>query len=145
MSYQWRKKSEERHVGMRIGLLEDNPAIVDMLVTALTLKGHVVESYTTGFSLLELLLPANSHATPRLYDVLIIDLCLPGDLSGWDVLARLEEVLSLEYCSVIVVSGASAGELERLHRRFPTVTVMHKPIHLAELLQIIANSTSSSQ
>src|SRR5712691_5893353 len=128
---------------MRIGLLEDNPAIVDLFISALTLEGHAVETYFTGVSLLERLLPGGSLPAPLPYDVLIVDLGLPGGMSGWDVLAQVGEVPSFGGLSVIVVSAVSVSELERLHARFPAVTVMRKPVRMTELLQAIATSTPS--
>src|SRR5713226_8445456 len=118
---------------MRIGLLEDNPAIVDLFISALTLEGHSVETHSTGVSLVKRLLPGGSTPAPLPYDVLMVDLGLPGGMSGWDVLARLDEVLSSERLPVIVVSAASVSELERLHTHFPAVTVMRKPVRMAEL------------
>lgn len=119
---------------MHIGILEDNPAIRDVFQLALELEGHTVETYTTGVSLLAQLLPETSaHALP--YDVLLIDLGLPGALSGRDVIQCLAD--SDRPPPMMVISAAAPSELERVQRAFPAVRILRKPLPLDLLFQAI--------
>src|SRR5579859_2963447 len=118
---------------MHIGLLEDNPAIVEMLVTTFEMEGHTVETHLTGLSLLHRLVPA----APFPYNVLIVDLGLPGGISGVDVLAHIEQTFPPGSTSMLVLSGASFNELERVRMRFPAVEILRKPVRLAALFQTI--------
>src|SRR5258708_39463746 len=49
---------------MKIGLLEDNPAILDYMTTALQMAGYSVESHTASASLLDSLLTGEDLANP---------------------------------------------------------------------------------
>ncbi len=89
---------------MNIGLLEDNPAIIEYLTTALKMAGHTVRAYTQGSSLLETILIDSDVQDPLPYDVLIIDLFLPGELSGLTVLERIQQVIPLSKLPTIIIS-----------------------------------------
>jgi len=118
---------------MHIGLLEDNPAVFEMLVTAFEMEGHTIETHLTGHSLLHRLDPA----APFPYDVLIVDLGLPGGISEVDVLAHLEQTFPPGSTSILVLSGTSLNELERVRMRFPAVGILRKSARLAALFQSI--------
>src|SRR5579859_6082878 len=51
------EEQKEGSTPMRIGLPEDNPAIVDLFISTFTLEGYAVETHSTGVSLFERLLP----------------------------------------------------------------------------------------
>ena len=53
---------EQRGTLMKIGLLEDNPAILDFMTTALQMAGYRVETHTKSASLLEALLAGGDVA-----------------------------------------------------------------------------------
>ena len=125
---------------MLIGLLEDNPSIVEMLVTAFEMEGHTAEVHLNGLSLLHRLAPA----APFPYDVLIVDLGLPGGISGMDILAHLEQTFPQDFTSIFVLSGTDLNELERVRLRFPKMEILRKPIRLAALFQALLASGRSS-
>lgn len=122
---------------MHIALLEDDPAITDFLVSILTLEGHTIQGFTTGTSLLQRLLLESGQYAPFPFDVLLVDLHLPGGMSGRDVLARLDQTYPLVGLSIIVISAALASELARLQRAFPTIQIVRKPFKLHELYQAL--------
>jgi len=117
---------------MNIGLLEDNMTIVTLLTTMLEMAGHHVFSFTEGRSLLETFL-----ATSVSYDLLIIDLGLPGDLSGFDVIEVIQHTKPPEILPIIVVSGAGQQELARVQRTHPEIAIMRKPFSMRSLLFLI--------
>src|SRR6266566_1278535 len=76
---------------MKIGLLEDNPAIVDWMTTALAMAGHIVYTYPESTSFLECLLPSRGLHNHLPFDLAIVDLHLPGEMSGREVIARIPD------------------------------------------------------
>src|SRR5712692_11977600 len=77
------RREEER---MQIGLLEDNPSIVEWLSTALEMAGNGVHPYQDGPSLLVCIFATDCIPTSLPFDLLIVDLLLPGGMSGLDVI-----------------------------------------------------------
>lgn len=123
-------------VTLRIGVLEDNPAILDVYQLAFEMAGHTAVYHTSGDSLLaRLFAPDSGSALP--YDVLVIDLGLPGELSGRDVIERIHQHLPDGALPMVVVSGAAAGELDRLRTEFPFLQVLSKPVRLQRLFQVL--------
>jgi len=133
---------------VNIGLLEDNPAILDLMQTALEMAGHTISVYTRGQSLLNTLfekystLPTLPEFLP--YDLLIIDLNLPDELSGLEVIASIYRMLAPNVPPIIVVSAASIEQLDQLRASFPMLPVIRKPFALRTLLQTIVSLQSKS-
>ncbi len=119
---------------MKIGLLEDNANIHEYLTTALEMVGHTVFTHIDGMSLLDIL------QTPLPYDLLIIDLSLPGTLSGLSVINYIRQTIAPETLPIIVLSAASQSQLEQIRTRFPNVQVLQKPCGIKTLLQLIEMS-----
>jgi len=67
----------------------------------------------------------------------IIDLLLPGMLSGAAVIDYLHRTISPETLPIIVISAASENQLEEVRSRFPRVHVLRKPFTIKELLYLI--------
>ena len=122
---------------MRIGLLEDNTSIHEYLTTVLQLSGHTVSTHTVGLSLLDELLAEQSAETPLPYDLVIVDILLPGTLSGLAVINSIRQNIPPETLPIIVVSAASQHQLEQIHERFPDVQVLQKPFPMKTLLGLI--------
>jgi two-component system, OmpR family, phosphate regulon response regulator PhoB len=129
---------------MHIGLLEDNPAIQEYLQTALALNDYRVSIHTFGISLLDALFAGQSVQTSYPYDLVIIDLNLPEDLSGWDVILHIRKTVPPEMLPIIVMSGVEQGQLERLQNIFPDISFIQKPFRLQILLQML-ETTSRKQ
>ncbi len=124
---------------MKIGLLEDNPAICDLITTALELVDHTVVSYTYGTSFLEALFAKYNIIERSLpYDLLIVDLSLPGELSGLAVINHIHETLVPLTLPIIVISGAGQHELDIVYKRYPIIPVLRKPFSIKTLLDTIA-------
>ena len=123
---------------MKIGLLEDNPAVLDYMQTALTMAGHEVHAHTQSISLLETLRAAFSAQMPPPYDVAIIDILLPGPDSGTNTITQLRHWLSPQQLPIIVVSACSPQELDNIQVSFPDVITLRKPFKIKTLLQHVA-------
>src|SRR6476619_7686851 len=86
----------------RILIVEDEPAIAEAVEYALKAEGFEVEAVDDGNSALE-------QARARPYDLLVLDLMLPG-LSGVEVCRRLRD----ESPVPILMLTAKDGELDRV-------------------------------
>jgi two-component system response regulator RegX3 len=86
----------------RILIVEDEPAIADAVEYALKAEGYEVDSVDDGSVALE-----QAHA--RVYDLLVLDLMLPG-LSGIEVCRRLRD----ESAVPILMLTAKDSELDRV-------------------------------
>ena len=120
---------------MQIGLLEDNPAIATLLSTVLTMAGHSVCPSYDGASFLAGLFASDHISRSIPYDLLLVDLYLPGCLSGWEVVSSIRDVIPAEKLPIIVISAASAGELKKFQASYPDIPVLQKPFGMGTLLE----------
>lgn len=120
---------------MNIGLLEDNQPICDYMTVALNLYGHQVEQYATGDSLLEQLSPSHGDTLP--YDIMLVDLNLPGKASGQDVIASIRSHPSTEHLPIVIMTGAHARDILMAQEKFPSIPIIKKPFRMRELLDVI--------
>jgi CheY-like chemotaxis protein len=86
---------------LRVLVVEDHDDSREMLEEFLAQEGFAVESATNGLKALERLL----HGP--LPDVVLLDLMMPV-MTGWDLMARMEQDATLRTVPVVVVSGAGA-------------------------------------
>lgn len=123
---------------MKIALLEDNPSNQDFMQTLLVMMGHEVFPYEDATSFLTALATA-WHSDGRLpYTFAILDLMLPGSLSGLDVIQYIRETYPPSArLPLIVISGAGHNLLKEVQTRFPDVPVIRKPFKTRELLEAI--------
>ena len=129
--------TEREKIHMKIAILEDQPAILELLTTALELAGHHAYPYRIGTLLVETLFTSQSKHAPLPYDLLIIDLYLPGTLSGLEVINSIHQHIPSGTLPIILTSATSQSELTDLQAYLPTVTVLRKPFHLKDLLALI--------
>jgi DNA-binding response OmpR family regulator len=122
---------------MNIALLEDNPAILDYMSTALHMAGYTIYVHTDGPSLLAALFHQVDVGTPLPYDLLIVDLLLPGYISGADTIRRIHQTIPPDSLPIIIVSAGSQGELAQAKASFPHVPILRKPFRMSSLLHII--------
>jgi DNA-binding response OmpR family regulator len=127
---------------VNIALLEDNPTNLEYLVTLLQFEGHLVFPCADAASFLDTLWSTSQgndlSLLPISLDLAILDLMLPGPLSGLDILHMLcETETPLSKLPLIVISGAGQSLLDEVHTRFPTIPVLRKPFHRHELLTLI--------
>jgi two-component system, OmpR family, response regulator len=134
---------EEKGFRMKIGLLEDNPAILDYMTTALQMAGYSVEAHTTSASLLDSLLTGEGLANPLPYDVVIIDLLLPGNIPGLAAIEHIHQLISPKRLPIIIISACSQTELEQVKEKLPYVPVLRKPFKMNALLQLIEKMNPS--
>jgi two-component system OmpR family response regulator len=94
------RKSQEATAKARILVVDDEPAITDLLGTALRYMGFEVTTATTGFEALQ-------TAASNSPDLIILDVMLP-DLDGFEVCRRLREYR--DFVPVIFLSARDAED-----------------------------------
>lgn len=122
---------------MHIGILEDHPAIQEYLQKSLELRGHRVSVHTYGDTLLDQLFVGEQVLASLPYDVLIIDLNLPGSLSGQDIIFRIRETISPAMLPIIILSATDRYKLAQLQGLFPDIVCVQKPFKLQMLFQVL--------
>lgn len=122
---------------MNIALLEDNPSILDYLSTALEMVGHRVHAFIDSPSLYEALFEEGNVRLPLPCDVLLVDLLLPGDISGLEAIRTIREDPSTRHLPIIIISACSQSELEEVRKEFPDIPILRKPFKMQALLEHI--------
>ena len=123
---------------MKIALLEDNPSNQEFMQILLTMAGHQVFPYNDATSFLSALAVARHNEASFPYAFAIVDIMLPGPLSGLDVIQHIWEIYApSERLPLIVISGAGRNLLHEVETRFPGVPVLRKPFKTNELLAAI--------
>lgn len=125
---------------MNIGILDDNAAILSLLETTLVKDGHLVFQHRTGESLLNAIFaPPTSPERHALYDLLILDLLLPGELSGADVFLTIRKAFDAEDLPIIIITAVDDHTLEQFRRILPDdVPIVRKPFHPRQLRRMVA-------
>jgi CheY-like chemotaxis protein len=108
-------------------VVDDEPAILDMIAELLRYEGYQVVTTSEGSVAL-----AQAKLDPPA--LILLDLMMPG-MSGWQVIAALKASPQTRSIPVVLVSArrdlpATAAELE-------VVTFLAKPFDIDELLSIV--------
>ena len=109
----------------RVLVVDDDPDIRDLLVTALVDDGYEAESARNGRDALDVLDRFEA-------DVVILDLMMPV-MDGWTFAARMRERWSIP---IVVLSAAN--DIVRDAKRLGAADVVPKPFDLETLLPTIA-------
>ena len=115
---------------MRILVCEDQDAIRHMIGTLVTAAGHKVVEVRTGAEAVEV-------ARKESFDVLLLDLMLPGVLDGFDVVARLREDESTREMPIFVISAMDEESARPRAIAAGATAYYTKPFRPLELLEHI--------
>ena len=108
---------------MKILIVEDEPALQELIRRSLEKERYVTETASDFDSALE-------KVEVYDYDCILLDIMLPGG-SGLEVLARLKELRKKE--NVIIISAKDSLEDKVLGLELGADDYLPKPFHLAEL------------
>ena len=127
---------------MNIGILDDNVAILSLLETTLEKDGHRLSQHTTGESLLNAIFtPSTAPESDIPYDLIILDLLLPGDLSGVDVFLAIRKAFDAQDLPIIIITAVDDYTLEQFRRILPDdVPIVRKPFHPRHLRRLVAQT-----
>jgi|SRR5579884_3547580 CheY-like chemotaxis protein len=120
---------------MRVGLVEDQAEIVEVMTLLLKLEGHEVVAHKSGEVLLEAL------AAGEIYDVLLLDLGLPDGMSGQDLVRVLRHNVRTARLPLLIVTAAEEREIAEVLRTTPGLAVLRKRFTRARLLQQVHSLT----
>lgn len=120
---------------MRIGLLEDDLAIQEMVRLLLQSEGHEVTIYASAHDCLADVRVDDPYAGPTSLNLLLVDLRLSKSASGMSVIEQLRANPRLATLPIILMTASAAvdkRELERLQ-----VALVMKPFDIDEILRLV--------
>lgn len=115
---------------MRILVCEDQDAIRHMIETLVKATGHSVIGVALGAQAVELVLSES-------FDVLLLDLMLPGALDGFEVCKRVRENPSSKDLPIFIISAMDDPESKRRVIELGATAFYPKPFRPLELLEKI--------
>src|SRR5258708_6375181 len=115
---------------MRIGILEDDPAVRGTLFELLEYAGHTPSAYARGIELIDEIILDENMPILDVLDLVIVDMMLP-DISGVQVIDTLEMIYP--QLPVIIISGGTLKYLGNLKERYRTIDIIQKPFKFSDL------------
>lgn len=115
---------------------DDDPAIIDLLVTALSKHGFEVYEARTGRDALALI----RQLRPR---VVLLDILMPG-LDGLDICKTMRADAELFETPVIFISALDEQSLAEVADEAGASDYMTKPLHLTDLLNLVGEYLQGS-
>ena len=113
----------------RVLVIDDNPEMVDILVTLLGEEGYRVQSALSSDEGLKLFIQSRP-------DIVLLDITLAGDMNGVDVLKRMRSIEPT--ARVLMVSGAADLTLAREALELGALAYIDKPFDIAYLKRAVA-------
>ena|SRR5579863_1461373 len=129
---------------MRVGLLEDDIAIQEMILLVLQEEGYTVVNYPDAESCLESLgvhRAGVSEISELPIDLLIADWRLSGAQTGIEVIRQLRNSAHLQALPIILTTAATFNDMEELQRL--QVTLLEKPFSVDDITRLIQQLTAS--
>ena len=114
----------------RILVCEDQDAIRSMIETLVAASGHQVTGVASGAQAVE-------RAVTERFDVLLLDLLLPGALDGFEVCRRLRAEESTARLPIFVLSALDDPETRRIAMEAGASAFHAKPFNPVHLLREI--------
>jgi two-component system chemotaxis response regulator CheY len=121
-------------------VVDDNPAIRDMVSWALELDGYQPAEAAEGYEALAWI--ANAAREGRYPDVILLDLAMPG-MDGQTFLERLQnqwDALRPRPAIIVITAGITGSGADSLS----VDHVIVKPFHVRELLDVVRKLTTPS-
>ena len=117
---------------MHILVVDDNPDIVELMQSLLESGGYDVSTTSGGNSCLEIL-------SKEEFDIILLDITMP-DVSGFDVVQKLNDLKRLEKNKVILFTAASISDSELdKWKEIGVKACLRKPFDPGTLFQIISD------
>lgn len=118
---------------LKVLVMDDQELIVELIHDLLTEEGHAAVTAKDGVEAIARYLEAKESGQP--FDVVIMDLTIPGGMGGKETMQRLLEIDS--HTRAIVSSGYSNDPITANYKNYGFAAVVAKPFDLDELLQVI--------
>lgn len=120
---------------MRVGLLEDDIAIQEMILLVLQDEGYTVVNYPDAETCLNALGVNKNGGSELPIDLLIADWRLSGAKTGIEVIRQLRANAHLTNLPIILTTAATFSDLEELKRLH--VTLLEKPFSVDDIINLI--------
>jgi two-component system chemotaxis response regulator CheY len=121
---------------MRVGLLEDDEAIQEMLLLLLQDEGYIVTNYQNAEDCLETLTKAAQDASvPLPINLMIVDWRLSGTTSGTEVIQQLRSHPRLDSLPIILTTAATFSDtavLQNFH-----ISLLEKPFSVDDMTALV--------
>jgi len=121
---------------MRVLVCEDQDAIRQMITTLVGSSGHEVVGVSTGSKAVEL-------ASTEPFDILLLDLMLPGQLDGFQVCERLRGQESTKSLPIFIISAMDDPDSRAKAKGVGATDFFGKPFRPLELLKVIQGIAAS--
>jgi two-component system, chemotaxis family, chemotaxis protein CheY len=115
-------------------VVDDEPAILDMIAELLGYEGYQVVTTSQGSIAL-----ARARADPPA--LILLDLMMPG-MSGWQMIAALQASPQTRAIPIVVLSARR--DLPMIAQDLGIVTFLAKPFDIDELIDIVRQYAGSS-
>jgi Response regulators consisting of a CheY-like receiver domain and a winged-helix DNA-binding domain len=126
---------------MRIGVLEDDVAIQEMLLLVLQDEGYSVVTFPDAEACLAAF-QAKANSPESVVDLMIIDWRLSGSLSGTEVIHKIRKQSRFLALPIILTTAATFNDPDEL--REMRVALLEKPFSVDDMAALIRDLTSSS-
>jgi two-component system chemotaxis response regulator CheY len=133
--------AEGREKYLRIGLLEDDLAIQEMLRLLLQSEGYEVIVYPGAQACLDDLRKPGMEA-PR-PDLLLLDLRLANSASGLAVIEQIRLTPHLESLPIILMTASATLDRRELERR--RAVLLRKPFDVNDVVRLIHELTGQAE
>ncbi|HTI15504.1 MAG TPA: response regulator [Dictyobacter sp.] len=126
---------------MRVGLLEDDVAIQEMLLLVLQDEGYEVVNFPGADACLVALGITVPQQDPVTVDLMIIDWRLNESMNGTDVIQQIRSQAHLQQLPIILTTAAAFSDTEALQDLH--VSFMEKPFSVDDMIALIKQLTHS--
>lgn len=125
----------------RVGLLEDDIAIQEMILLVLQDEGYTVVNYPDAETCLLSLGVTGTVVDPLPIDLLIADWRLSGSVTGVEVIRQMRAQPHLATLPVILTTAATFNDTEELQQLH--VSLLEKPFSVDDIIHLIQNLLNS--
>jgi DNA-binding response OmpR family regulator len=124
---------------MRVGLLEDDVAIQEMLLLVLQDEGYVVVNFPSAEACLEAFDPAVQQSSSNSIDLMIVDWRLNGSISGIEVIKHIRADEKQAALPIILTTAATYTNTEELQQF--NIALLEKPFSVDDMTALIKELT----
>jgi CheY-like chemotaxis protein len=127
---------------MRVGVLEDDLAIQEMLLLVLQDEGYSVLNFPSAEQCLEAFDKAKQLDGASPVDLMIIDWRLNGPMTGIEVIRYLRNTIQLTTLPIILTTAATYPDAEELQDL--QVVLLEKPFSVDDMATLIKKIAPSA-
>jgi two-component system, chemotaxis family, chemotaxis protein CheY len=124
---------------MRVGLLEDDTAIQEMLLLVLEDEGYEVITFQNAQACLDALGVTQQTSSSVPVDIMIIDWRLNDAITGTEVIQRIRKQPHLQTLPIILTTAATFSNTEEL--RTLQIVLLEKPFAVDDITTLIKQLT----